>query len=139
MTGYRNLILSPLGPQNPNLSLRNDPLQPATASYPKAHVVHHDHLQLSPTPFSSNSCGQYTDIRIGRNQSWQQVYIKQSSSSLHEVKVLARVKQRFPAETIQTVLAVDEEHRNVFFKRFHGQTLNERKRSEYLNKALCRL
>ena len=125
MTGYRNLILSPLCPQKPNSSVRNDSLRPAKASYPKAHVVHYDSMKISPTPFSSNSSGQYADIKVGRNQSWQQVYIKESTSSLHEVKVLARVRQYFPAEAIQTILAVDEENRNVSFKRFQGQTLNE--------------
>ena len=125
MTGYRNLILSPLCPQKPNASVRNESLRPATASYPKAHVVHYDPMKFSPTPFSSNSSGQYADIKVGRNQSWQQVYIKKSTSSLHEVKVLARVRQHFPAEAIQTILAVNEENRNVSFKRFQGQTLNE--------------
>ena len=124
MTGYRNLILSPLCPQNKSASVRNNSLRPAIASYPKAHVVHCNTVEVPPTPFSSNSSGQYADIKIGRNQRWQQVYIKQSTSSLYEVEVLARVRQHFPAETTQTILAVDVENRNVSFKRFQGQTLN---------------
>lgn len=125
MTGYRNLILSPLSLQNPNTSVRNDSLRPDTASYARAHKVRYDPMKFSPTPFSSNSSGLYADIKIGRNQSWQQVFIKQSTSSLQEAKILARVRQHFPAETIQTILAVDEGNRSVSFKRFHGQTLNQ--------------
>ena len=136
MTGYRNLILSPLCPQKPNVSVRNDSLRPDTASYAKAHIVRYDPMKFSPTPFSSNSSGRYADIRTGRNQSWQQVYIKQSSSSLHEAKILARVRQHFPAETVQTILAVDEENGNVSFKRFHGRTLNEIRRRYHHGEAL---
>lgn len=42
-----------------------------------------------------------------------------------EVEVLSSVRQYVPAETVQTVLAVDQGTRDIFFKRFQGETLNE--------------
>ena len=125
MTGYRSIILSPLCPQSPSASVTNNSFRPPTVSYPKAHAVRYDPEEVAPTPFSSNSSGRYADIRTGGNQSWQQAYIKQSTSSLHEVKVIAGVREHFPVEMIQAILAVDEENSNVSFKRFQGQTLNE--------------
>ena len=60
-----------------------------------------------------------------RDRTWQQVYIKNSNSVLREVEVLSSVKQYFPVESVQTVLAVDEVKKDVFFKRFPGEVLNE--------------
>lgn len=77
------------------------------------------------TVFSSNSSGRYADIMRATDRTWQQVYIKHSEYAMLEVEALPRVRQYFTVEAVQDVLAVDEDRRDVFFKRFHGETLNE--------------
>ena len=59
------------------------------------------------------------------DEGFQQVYMKTSASGLHEAEILAQVRKHFPAESVQTILAVHENQNSVSFKRFHGETLNE--------------
>lgn len=123
--GYRDMILGPLCPQKCTTSAKDNLRWPASPSYAKANMIRGDPTELRRTAFSSNSNGRYADIMRNTDQTWQQVYIKNSTSALLEVEVLQSLRQYFPVETIQIVLAVDEHKRDIFFKRFQGETLNE--------------
>lgn len=123
--GYWVLILNPLYPQKCTASARDNVLWPVRPSYARANMARRDSTELPSNTFSSNSNGRYADIMRATDLTWQQVYIKNSISALLEVEAHSKVRQFFPVESVQTILAVDEERRDVFFKRFAGETLNE--------------
>ena len=106
-------------------SARDELPRSAQPSYAKASTIRDDPTELRCTAFSSNSKGRYADITRTTDQTWQQVYIKNSSSVLREVKMVSLVRQYFPVSTVQEVLAFDEGRRDLLFKRFQGATLNE--------------
>ena len=123
--GYGDLILAPSDPQEYTTSTGSDLLWPSEIFYLKPNIIQSDPRELSHTAFTSNSNGRYADIMRATDQTWQQVYIKSSISAMLEVEVLSTTRYYFPIENVQIVLAVDEDGREVFFKRFPGEALNE--------------
>lgn len=123
--GYQDLILSPLYPHHYKTTAEPHLSWLANPSYVKPDIVLEDPIELSRTAFTSNFKGRYADIMRSMDQTWHQVYIKNSVSAMLEVELLSSVRQYVPAETVQTVLAVDRGTRDIFFKRFQGETLNE--------------
>lgn len=106
-------------------SVNKDPLWPDNPSYPKVRIIRYGTGNYLRTPVSSNSSGSYANIMRYGDQTWQRGFIKNSLSVLREAYVLANVRKCFPIESVQTILAVDEDKRNIFFKHFRGETQNE--------------
>ena len=118
MNGYWDLILSPMHSQEHGTSTRNELPRPAQLSYAKANTIRDDPTELKCTTFASHSKGRYADIMRTTDQTWQQVYIKNSKSVLLEAKKISLVWQYYPVSTVQEVLASDEGKRELLFKRF---------------------
>ena len=122
---YTDLMLIPLHPQDYSAQPEDEFSESARPFYAKASKIRTKEANLSYSPFSSNSNGLHADIMRTIDDVWHNVYIKRTRSALQEVKVLPMVRHYFPEQSVQNILAVDEERKEIFFKRFQGETLSE--------------